>query len=146
MVDVLRHDPGSLGLCTANGGLLTKHALGVYSTRPPRFGFRVARPEVPGGASVRPVVDRQPPGEAGETGATGATGETGGAGEAVIEAYTVMHDQSGAPEVAIVTALLPSGARTWRTSRRPDIMAAMMQDEFCGRAIALVADGEFRAL
>jgi acetyl-CoA C-acetyltransferase len=128
MVDVLRHDPGSLGLCTANGGLLTKHALGVYSSHPSQFGFRVARPEVPGGVSVRPVEDGQV------------------AGPAVIEAYTVMHDQDGEPETAIVTALLASGSRTWRTSRQPDIVAAMVQEEFCGRPIVLVPHGEFRVV
>jgi acetyl-CoA C-acetyltransferase len=128
MVDVLRHDPGSLGLCTANGGLLTKHALGVYSSHPSQFGFRVARPEVRGGVSVRPVEDGQV------------------AGPAVIEAYTVMHDQDGEPETAIVTALLASGSRTWRTSRQPDIVAAMVQEEFCGRPIVLVPHGEFRVV
>jgi acetyl-CoA C-acetyltransferase len=126
MIDVLRRDPGSLGLCTANGGLLTKHALGVYSTRPSPEGFRVVRPEVPGGVAVRPVEGSQ------------------AAGPAVIEAYTVMHDQGGEPETAIVTALLPSGSRTWRTSRRSDIVAAMVREEFCGRPIALIPDGEFR--
>jgi acetyl-CoA C-acetyltransferase len=125
MVEVLRGDPGSLGLCTANGGLLTKHALGVYSSRPSGVGFRVARPAAPGGASVRSVVDSR------------------AAGAGVIEAYTVMHDQGGEPEMAIVTALLPSGSRTWRTSRDPDILAGMRQDEFCGRPVALVADGGF---
>jgi acetyl-CoA C-acetyltransferase len=128
MVDVLRQDPGSLGLCTANGGLLTKHALGLYSSRPSAVGFRVARPEVPGGVSVRPVADSQVE------------------GRTVIEAYTVMHDQGGEPETAIVTALLPSGSRTWRTSRRQDTLDAMVQEEFCGRPIALVPGGEFRVV
>jgi acetyl-CoA C-acetyltransferase len=128
MVDVLRQDPDSFGLCTANGGLLTKHALGLYSSRPSPVGFRVARPEVPGGVSVRPVADSQVE------------------GRAVIEAYTVMHDQGGEPETAIVTALLPSGSRTWRTSRRQDTLASMVQEEFCGRPIALVPAGEFRVV
>jgi acetyl-CoA C-acetyltransferase len=128
MVDVLRQDPGSYGLCTANGGLLTKHALGLYSSRPCPAGFRVARPDVPGGVSIRPVEDSQV------------------AGPAVIEAYTVMHDQDGEPETAIVTALLPSGSRTWRTSRRADIVVGMVQEEFCGRPIALVPGGDFRVV
>ena len=38
MQRVLREDPGSIGLVTANGGFLTKHALGVYCTEPPRTG------------------------------------------------------------------------------------------------------------
>ena len=35
MVDVLRADPGALGLCGANGGYLSKLSLGIYSTTPP---------------------------------------------------------------------------------------------------------------
>jgi acetyl-CoA C-acetyltransferase len=125
MVDVLRHDPGSLGLCSANGGLLTKHALGIYSSAPSARGFRVVRPTSPGGPAARPVVDAQ----------------TGG--RAVIESFTVMHDQRGEPETAIVTALLATGARTWRTSRRADILAGMIRDDCCGRTVSLLPNGGF---
>ncbi len=46
MADVLRSDPGSRGLVTANGGFLTKHAAGIYSTEPPPSGaFRSAEPQ-----------------------------------------------------------------------------------------------------
>ena len=38
MVERLRDDAGSLGLVTANGGYLTKHAFGVYSTTPAAAG------------------------------------------------------------------------------------------------------------
>ena len=34
MVEKLRDDPGSYGLVTANGWYLTKHSMGVYSTKP----------------------------------------------------------------------------------------------------------------
>ena len=36
MVDRLREDAGSVGLITANGGFVTKHAFGVYATSPPQ--------------------------------------------------------------------------------------------------------------
>ena len=36
MIDRLRSDPGSHGLVGANGGYLSKHAVGIYSTTPPR--------------------------------------------------------------------------------------------------------------
>ena len=42
MAEVLRGDPGSYGLVTANGGALTKHALNIYSTRMPENGFQYA--------------------------------------------------------------------------------------------------------
>ncbi|HQV57645.1 MAG TPA: sigma factor, partial [Ilumatobacteraceae bacterium] len=72
---VLREHPGQLGLCSANGGYVTKHAIGLYSTEPPANGaFRHA--------DVQAEVDRFPTRE--------VTGEHVGA--ATIEAYTVMHD------------------------------------------------------
>ena len=45
MVDVLREDAGSLGLVTANGGIVDKHAFGVFSTAPPEGGFRYECPQ-----------------------------------------------------------------------------------------------------
>lgn len=36
MILRLRERPTALGLCTANGGLLTKHAVGVYGATPPK--------------------------------------------------------------------------------------------------------------
>ena len=35
MADTLRAAPGTYGLVTANGGYLTKHSAGIYSTEPP---------------------------------------------------------------------------------------------------------------
>jgi acetyl-CoA C-acetyltransferase len=125
MAEVLRRDPGALGLCSANGGLLTKHALGLYSTDPPVEAFRVRRPGVSEGAQPRRVVDALV------------------TGRAVIESYSVMHDGSGVPETAIVTALTSDGARTWRTSRQPDLLSLMTTSEFCGTPVELIAGGEF---
>jgi acetyl-CoA C-acetyltransferase len=126
MTEVLRRDPDTLGLCSANGGLLTKHALGLYSTRPPQRPFQVLRPEVQ--AEYRAVVG------------AAATGR------AVIESYTVMHDRDGRPETGIATALLADGARTWRTTRRTDLLSLMVTEEMGGREIGLLRDGEFALL
>ena len=40
MVEVVRADPGSHGLVSANGGWLAKHAFAIYSTEPQMDGFR----------------------------------------------------------------------------------------------------------
>ena len=40
MAEVLRGDRNARGLVTANGGYLTKHAFGVYSSQPPTRAFR----------------------------------------------------------------------------------------------------------
>ena len=45
MVEALRADPGTNGLVWGNGGYLTKHAFGLYSTEPPADGFRHVHPQ-----------------------------------------------------------------------------------------------------
>ena len=52
MADVLRQDPGAYGLVTAVGGLLTKHAVDVWSCRAPVHGSRWL--------SVQDDLDRSP--------------------------------------------------------------------------------------
>ena len=42
MAELLRAAPGEKGLITANGGYLTKHAFGVYSTEPPSQPYQHA--------------------------------------------------------------------------------------------------------
>ena len=123
MTGVLRADPGAIGYCSANGGFLTKHAMGIYSTRPPDQPFQVVKPDVGSEGAPRQAIDGQ------------------SSGPATIESYTVMHDAAGEPERAILTALLPDGTRTWRTSGDADLMAAMMREEFCGRPLDLAPDG-----
>lgn len=115
MVDVLRADPGSVGLVTANGGLISKHAFGVYSTEPPAGGFRHEAPQV--------EVDAVP----------GRDAVVDHDGEVTVEAYTVVHGRDGAPEQAIAACLLPDGRRTWATSTDTDLMALFVAEEGCGR-------------
>ncbi len=49
-----------------------------------------------------------------------------------LEAYTVAH-QSGAPRLAHAACLTDDGRRSWATLNDPDLMRAMMREEFCGR-------------
>ena len=90
MLGVLREDAGAVGLVTANGGFITKHAFGVYSTEPPAAGFRWEEPQDEIDASFIPV----PVASAEHEGAV------------TVEAYTVMHDREGAPELGIAAVLL----------------------------------------
>lgn len=115
MADVLRADPGAIGLNSANGGFITKHALGIYSTEPPPQPFQHA--------DVQDQVDRFPTREVAED----------HVGRATVESYTVMHGHEG-PEVALIAALTPDGRRTWARSTDPATMASMMQAEAVGRA------------
>ena len=123
MTGRLRADPGATGLCSANGGYLSKHAIGVYSTRPPRDGFRHV--------STQEEVDRRPRRSLAET----------HEGEAMVETCTVMHDRSGAPERGVAACLLADGRRTWATTDDASIMAGMLTEEFIGSRVRVAGGG-----
>ncbi len=122
MIQVLRDDPGSVGLVTANGGYLTKHALGIYSTEPPSGPFKAA--------DVQDAVDRVPKTAVNEQ----------YSGPATVEAYTVMHSADG-PEHGVCALRTPAGERTWGRITDPGDMASMLEAEAIGRAVDLDADG-----
>jgi len=124
MADVLRDDRGSLGLCTANGGYLTKHAFGIYSTRPPASGAFQWR-------STQDEVDACP--------TRGYEHEP--EGDVTIETYTVMHDRDGAPEVGLAAVLLADGRRAWGTTTDAATMVGMMKDEPIGQTARISPDG-----
>ncbi len=122
-VDLMRATPGSIGLVTANGGLLTKHALCIYSTTPPDKPFAWA--------NLQKEVDAMPRRDV-------AIDHDGGA---TVESYVVMYDAAGAPEKAHTACLLDDGRRTWANITDLDTVAAMMREEFCGRGGRIDGDG-----
>ncbi len=86
MVRKVRGEPGSFGLVMANGGLVTKEAVGLFSTDPP------ARPFVREPASlIQDEIDKAP-----KVAFTDAP-----QGAARIETYAVLHGKSG-PESAVL--------------------------------------------
>jgi len=121
MVADLRASPGELGLVWANGGYVTKHSFGIYSTEPPTNGFRHDRPQA--------VIDALPRRELADA--------SDAAGPATIEAYTVMHSRDGEPETAITACLLADGRRAWGTSTESGLATAMCDGEWVGRAVTL---------
>ncbi|MEM7410364.1 MAG: hypothetical protein AAF430_09035 [Myxococcota bacterium] len=114
MAEVLRADAGALGLCTGNGGYLTKHALCLYSTEKPQSPFRHA--------DLQEELDRVPKREV----CVDAEGRVD------VEAYTVMYER-GAPKTAHVACLLPDGRRTWGNVTDADALGALVSEEGCGR-------------
>jgi len=122
MAGVLREDPGSVGLVTANGGYLTKHAIGVWSSEPPDRPFRAANPqeEVDALPATTPVERHE--------------------GPVTVEAYTVMHERDGSPDNAVVACRTPDGGRTWGVSRDPDLLRAMCTQELVGTGGELRGD------
>jgi acetyl-CoA C-acetyltransferase len=95
MVPTLREQPGAIGLVTANGGNVQKHAFGVYSTDPPTGGFRHERPQeeidARGSVEVEPTY----------------------LGPVTIEGWTVVHGRDGVPEKAHAATRTPHGTRVW---------------------------------
>jgi acetyl-CoA C-acetyltransferase len=130
MVGALRDDPGALGLVTANGGYVTKHALGLYSSEPPAGGFRWS--------DVQEAVDALPTRELCEQ-----VDEPGMA--ATIETWVVVHDRDGAPEKALAAVLLADGRRSWAGSDDADELAELCSGaEQIGRAVTVDPDGRLR--
>jgi acetyl-CoA C-acetyltransferase len=115
MAGVLRTDRGATGLVTANGGFLTKHALGLYSAQPGRLPFRrirVGAADVPHRARQLAAQPQAP---------------------VRVEACTVLHDRDG-PVRALLAALCGDGRRAWGFSTDPALMTAAMTRELAGAA------------
>ncbi len=127
MVDACRRDPGSIGLVTGLGWYVTKHSAGLYSSRPPRDGFRAVDP-----ATTQAKVDQQPRRE--PAGLVDGT--------ATVEATSIAFDHDGSPTIAIVSALLTDGRRALANSTDRDLMAAMVADAWEGRTVTLRTDGD----
>lgn len=123
LVDVLRSDPGSNGLIWGNGGYLTKHAFGVYSTEAPDGGFVHVHPqdEIDALPSREVVADY--------------------AGDASIESWVVMHGRDGTPEAAYAALLLDDGRRAWGSTDDAATMATMVEAEMIGRRVHRSAEG-----
>ena len=124
-VGELRADEGSIGLVTANGGNLQKHAFGVYSTSPPPEGYRSASPQfaVDAETTIREV-DEAP------------------SGDAVIESWTVMHERDGSASRAHAAVTMPTGQRAWAQTSDEALMAAMEIDDMVGTEVTIGADAE----
>ncbi len=108
LVQRLRADPGRLGLVGANGGLMSTHAVGVYSSTPRAFepcdsGAAQASMD----ALPAPAINPQPQ------------------GAATVESYTVLHNKAGATDVLLVGRLQSSGERFVATQAPGDDAAVL---------------------
>ena len=130
----LRHDNSSTqnGFIWANGGYATKHSFGVYSSTPPANGFRSGSPQ----STIDALEQRE----------LASTDQAASdvAGQATIEAYTVMHNRDGEPETAIAAVLLKDSRRAWATSLDLQVATALCTDEWVGRKVNLNPDGKLQ--
>jgi acetyl-CoA C-acetyltransferase len=125
MVDACRSDPGSVGLVTALGWYVTKHSVGLYSSRP-SGGFHRVDP-----ATTQAEVDAAPSRE--------VAGDY--AGPATVEATSVNVERDGTPDHAIVTALTPDGRRVLATTRDRETMVSMTREAWEGRDVTVSTHG-----
>ena len=123
MVERLRENPGARGLITANGGYLTKHSFGVYSTTPPTREFRWE--------DVQEAVDREP--------TRTALVQWDGVGS--VESWTTPYDRDGNPEKAFLAVRTPDGSRTLALIDDPDQAAYTVAEDIAGAAVRVHPDG-----
>ncbi|OBK23395.1 acetyl-CoA acetyltransferase [Mycobacterium asiaticum] len=124
MADLLVANPGRRGLITANGGYLTKHSFGVYSTEPPsNSGFRWE--------DVQSEVDKEPT----------TVGLVDWEGVGTVEAWTTPFDREGRPEKAFLAVRTPDDERVLATINDPAAAAATVSDEITGAKVAVTDDG-----
>jgi acetyl-CoA C-acetyltransferase len=128
MVLKLREDRGKLGLVTANGWYVTKHAAGVYSTEAPKKTWERANAK-----AVQAVVDARQKVEVAD--------EPEGA--ATIETYTVIFDRDGAPERGIVLGRLGDGRRfISNTPAERRLLEGMTKRDVIGEQGAVRREGD----
>lgn len=118
MVERLRSDRGTVGMVTANGWYITKHAAGLYSTDPPPGAWRRADPETDQAAiqaEASPAFVAEP------------------SGAATVETYTVLFNRDGAPERGLVIGRVASGERfIANTPSDRRTLESMAASEFVG--------------
>ena len=123
MAQVLRDDPGSLGMVNAVSGTLTKQGVGLWSSEPPPSGFVHADVSDATAADVPQLelVDEN-------------------AGEARVSSYTVHYDGE-TPARTVLFADLDESRRTIVTCGDPEIADFATREELCGRTVQLDGDG-----
>lgn len=133
MADRVRERRGSYGMVTANGGYLTKHAAGIYSTEPTKGPWRREAPE-----SYQARIDETPRPPLTQT----------PAGPGVIETYTVTFGRANTPERGFVIGRTGDGSDPMAprflasVPADADILSAMTREDFLGQAGIVAQDGD----
>ncbi len=118
MAQLLRESPGKRGMITANGGYITKHAFGIYSSDAPEQSFQHANLQDQVDATLkRDVV-------------------IGYEGKGVVEGYSVMYGPRGVTK-GFLAARLDDGRRAWGISEDTELLQSMTEEEFCGRQVSI---------
>jgi acetyl-CoA C-acetyltransferase len=126
-VSALRETPGAAGLVTGLGWYATKHAIGIYASRPPAHG------------GAQPFAWRDVQAEVDALPRCRVDGEASGAVR--VETYTVTFDRAGAPERGIVACRTADDTRAWGNIADTDTLASLCAAEGFGRRGMLSSDG-----
>jgi len=137
MCERLRQRPGAFGLVTANGGYVTKHSAGLYSTTPYSSTH-------PGQARWRrrdpDEVQRQLQAEAVEVQVASAA-----EGRGRVESYTVEHGREGPTRAVVVGSLLEgpgAGKRFVATNREAAVVQFMLSKDCIGLEGVVTTSGD----
>jgi len=129
MAQKLRANPGSKGLCTANGWYLTKHAIGLYSTEPVHGEWAPVD-----NLAVQAQVDAIPKRDV----------ETQPHGAGTVETFTVIHP-NGKPRMGIVIGTMAGSGNRFvaYVEDRDGFVDAMFERDFCDMVgnLNVAADG-----
>lgn len=120
MVKLLRTHPGDKAFITSNGGLLTKHAFGVYATTPPVVPFQYE--------DCQPSIDEMP-----------TRPVTAHVGTATVESYVVTY-RGDSPAHAMIAAITDDGSRTWAMTQHAEDLLAMTRHELIGKVVEIDKD------
>jgi acetyl-CoA C-acetyltransferase len=123
MAELLVSNPGRHGLISGNGGYLTKHSFGIYSTEPPAE-FRWE--------DVQPAVDREPTRD----------GLLEWEGVGTVESWTTPFNRDGQPEKAFVAVRTSDGSRALALISDPASAAVTVSEDIAGAKVAVTADGQ----
>ena len=124
MAGRLRDEPGSVGLVSANGGFITKHAFGVYGTEPPATPFQHA--------DVQAEVDALP-----EAGAVRGARRRGRHRDVDRDARPRRQPGERASSSACsTTAAAPSAP-----PRTPTLLKVLVTEDLAGRRARVAPDG-----
>ncbi len=118
MAELLVSNPGRRGLISGNGGYLTKHSFGIYSTEPPAE-FRWE--------DVQPAVDREPT----------RVGLLEWEGVGTVESWTTPFNRDGQPEKAFVAVRTPDGSRALALISDPASAAVTVSEDIAGAKVAV---------
>ena len=122
LVTRLRDAPGSMAVCSTNGGLASRFCVAAYSGRPSPGGFRFL---------PSPLVDPGPRRRL----------ETEPTGLGRIEGYTVLHGRDNTPSHAVAACILADGARAWaRLNDDADLQELLAVDPI-GRSVSFAPAG-----